>query len=88
MLFPTSSMSNMLNSSSSNSSSSVCVCVCVSNLSDNKTGVSQISFSLVQNALWLATSWCLLLFLPAICLGLALARFFLRMDYDDDTLPL
>ncbi|KAK8386244.1 hypothetical protein O3P69_010742 [Scylla paramamosain] len=66
----------------------VAPCTPVWELFDSARGVTCKGIIEPLNALWLATSWCLLLFLPAICLGLALARFFLRMDYDDDTLPL
>ncbi|XP_050725801.1 prominin-1-A-like isoform X3 [Eriocheir sinensis] len=66
----------------------VAPCTPVWDLYDSARGLACKGIIEPLNALWLATSWCLLLFLPSICLGLALARFFLRMDYDDDTLPL
>ncbi|KAK7070363.1 hypothetical protein SK128_027269 [Halocaridina rubra] len=58
------------------------------NLFDSARGVSCNGIIEPINALWLATGWCLLLFLPAICVSLALARFYLRMEQDGDTLPL
>ncbi|XP_064095730.1 prominin-1-A-like isoform X2 [Macrobrachium nipponense] len=66
----------------------VAPCTPVWNLYDSARGVSCNGIIEPLNALWLATGWCLLLFLPAICVSLSLARFYLRMDYDDDTLPL
>ncbi|XP_066946363.1 prominin-1-A [Macrobrachium rosenbergii] len=66
----------------------VAPCTPVWNLYDSARGVSCNGIIEPLNALWLATGWCLLLFLPAICMSLSLARFYLRMDYDDDTLPL
>ncbi|KAK3860292.1 hypothetical protein Pcinc_033649 [Petrolisthes cinctipes] len=67
---------------------SVAPCTPVWNLYDSGRGVTCNGIIEPLNALWLATSWCLLLFLPGICMSLGLARFYLRMDYDDDTLPL
>ncbi|XP_068249319.1 prominin-1-A isoform X2 [Palaemon carinicauda] len=66
----------------------VAPCTPVWNLYDSARGVSCNGIIEPLNALWLATGWCLLLLLPAICVSLSLARFYLRMDCDDDTLPL
>ncbi|XP_037778899.1 prominin-1-A-like isoform X3 [Penaeus monodon] len=66
----------------------VAPCTPVWNLFDSARGVTCNGIIEPLNALWLATCWCLLLFLPAIVISLALARFYLRMDNDDDTLPL
>nr|XP_053652384.1 uncharacterized protein LOC128702239 [Cherax quadricarinatus] len=40
------------------------------------------------NVLWVSASWCLLLFLPAVCVSLSLSRYFLRLQYDAHALPL
>ncbi|ROT78216.1 putative prominin-1 [Penaeus vannamei] len=66
----------------------VAPCTPVWNLFDSARGVTCNGIIEPLNALWLATCWCLLLFLPAIVISLALARFYLRMENDDDTLPL
>ncbi|XP_042873460.1 prominin-1-like [Penaeus japonicus] len=66
----------------------VAPCTPVWNLFDSARGVTCNGIIEPLNALWLATCWCLLLFLPAIVMSLGLARFYLRMDHDDDTLPL
>ncbi|XP_042219138.1 prominin-1-like [Homarus americanus] len=58
------------------------------NLFDSARGITCNGIIEPVNALWLATSWCLLLFLPSICISLSLARYYLRMDSDDDILPL
>ncbi|XP_071543470.1 prominin-1-A isoform X2 [Panulirus ornatus] len=66
----------------------VAPCTPVWNMFDSARGITCNGIIEPVNALWLATSWCLLLFLPSICVSLGLSRFYLRMDYDDDTLPL
>nr|XP_045606383.1 prominin-1-A-like isoform X1 [Procambarus clarkii] len=67
----------------------VAPCTPVWNLFDSARGIACNGIIVPVNALWLATSWCLLLFLPSVCLSLALSRYYLRLHHHhDDALPL
>ncbi|XP_076032776.1 prominin [Oratosquilla oratoria] len=67
----------------------VAPCTPVWNLFDSARGITCNRIIEPLNALWFSTGLCLVLFIPGIIVSLKLARYYVRMDYDnDDTLPL
>ncbi|CAL4062550.1 unnamed protein product, partial [Meganyctiphanes norvegica] len=68
----------------------VAPCTSLWRVFDSARGVTCNGIIDPVNAFWLATTWCLLLFIPGIAVVLWLSKYYLRMDEDDDgdTLPL
>ncbi|XP_069958990.1 prominin-1-A isoform X1 [Cherax quadricarinatus] len=66
----------------------VAPCTPVWNVFDSARGITCNGIIEPVNVLWVSASWCLLLFLPAVCVSLSLSRYFLRLQYDAHALPL